>query len=320
MSSQSSLAVDRSVAPGESGMSFLLRLAHANALSLQALRRLAGISTSRVLTSADAPVLALRLGLEVSVLRDILVSREPKRSRWATRIGNHLFLQPGLLRTKHPQVCIKCVHRSGHCSAVWDCALYSVCHLHQETMTDFCLACRRRLTWDRPSVDICGCGGYLKRVADPLPPPLASFRLSSWLAENFYCAESSPPIQGWASWMGGISLPLLCVAVHAFGACCAPHQRVLSSSILRSRRTADWDSVVARGVARLDALFDCSASIDELKHQVWQAGLESMVARALTTRDRQVSQRLLAMVFGPAAVAQHGIHSAALRQLSLFDL
>jgi hypothetical protein len=67
MSSQSSLAVDRSVAPGESGMSFLLRLAHANALSLQALRRLAGISTSRVLTSADAPVLALRLGLEVSV-------------------------------------------------------------------------------------------------------------------------------------------------------------------------------------------------------------------------------------------------------------
>ncbi len=319
MSSQPSLAVERSVVPGESGMGFLLRLAHANALSLQTLRRLAGISSPRILTSADAPVLALKLGLEASVLRDILVSREPKRSRWATRIGPHLFLQPGLLRTRHPQVCIECIHRTGHCAAVWDCALYTVCHLHVKTMTDVCLSCRRRLTWERPSIDVCGCGGYLKE-ADPLPLPFASLRLSSWLAENFSCAESGPPIRGWASWMGGISLPLLCAAVHAFGACCAPHQRVLSSSILRSRRTADWDNVVARGAERLDALFDRSVAISEFKHHVWQAGLESMVARALTTRDRQVSQRLLAMVFGPDAVARHGIHSAALRQLNLFDL
>lgn len=62
---------------------------------------------------------------------------------------------------KRPRICPDCVLENGYASAHWDLELTSCCHVHGRRLVDLCPACKKRLTWFRPSLLNCQCGASL---------------------------------------------------------------------------------------------------------------------------------------------------------------
>lgn len=44
----------------------------------------------------------------------------------------------------------------------WEVSVTAACHRHKTALIDHCIACNRRLTWNRPAIDACKCGQVLR--------------------------------------------------------------------------------------------------------------------------------------------------------------
>lgn len=314
------LPVTRPAMPGESGMSLLLRTATANGLSLHALREQAGISAVRPLAASDAVRIAPALGMRVTDLEQMLISKGRHQDGRALRYQGHVFVRTGFLRTRKPQVCPICIHRNDYCNAVWDSAFYTVCHIHNVPLIDQCSVCSSSLTWYRPAIDVCRCHAYLKipKHADNFENDKSS-RLSAWIASRFdglpaFAAGTVP----WPKWLSELSVDGLCSIIHAFGVCNAPYQRVLAKMLIKGSGSSYWNEVAARGIDRLQRFVVHPSEQGKLKSLIWEGGLEGIALRFVQEPDGQVAQLLLQQAFGTQASGKFGSQRAALSQLPLF--
>lgn len=314
-----SLPVTCVAQPGESGMGFLLRSASANGLSLHALRDLAGIPSVRTFWGADSDGLAKILGMPVSELQGLLVEKGRYMGEPAYLLYEHVFLRSHLLRVSKPQVCVYCVHRTGFCRAMWDCGLYTVCHVHKTPLTEICKGCGKSLRWFRSAVDVCQCGVYLKALDEQLVnDSSAEFTVAKWIASHFEGeARRQCLATGYPHWMDELSLDGLCTLIRAFGIHTKAYQRVTNSSLAKEDGFF-WRSVCARALSRLRTCTP-AISLTELAPWVWEGCLESMTLVAATTQDQQVASMLLREVFGTVATAKMGSQRSALCQMRLFE-
>lgn len=300
-------------------MSFLLRCATANGVSLHGLRDLCGLSSVRNFWSPDAPRLAGVLGIPIHELQDILVDKLKHMDVPAYRVGAQIVLRAELLRLGRPQICVACVHREGYCKAVWDCRLYAVCHIHRIPMVGQCKACGSPLRWYRPAVDVCQCGAYLKTLNDQIVEANAfdvwvSSRIAHYLEGDARLGAISGVMP---AWMSELSFDGFMVLIHVFGIQVNPHQAVVKAGYAKVPGEF-WRGVCVRAIHRLS---DYMASMDAtlLAPWVWEGGVESLALSYVRHADQQVAVKLLREIFDIEIAARFGSQRAALCQMSLFE-
>lgn len=319
------LPILRKAFAGESGMSFLLRSAAANGLSLKALFDFAGLKEASMPWAEHAPLLAVVMGSSVSELESRLTHRGMSLGGRVYGLQGHTLLRWKLLRISDPQVCVACVHRKGFCHALWDLRPYAVCHVHGTRLTDRCDFCGKPLTWLRPAVDICRCGHYLKVVKDEALESEAPGALI--LAAHIAACFDLDPEQrgdmrknelarlGLPTWVAELSLDGVCSLVHALGRLTYAYQ-VGPSGAYQRYRPLFWEEICARAFARLQMWNEPQARA-ELTPWLWEAGLRAMAERAVTSVDQQVAMLLLKTVFEVRMEALDRRHRAPF-QMSLF--
>lgn len=303
----------------ESGMGFLLRSATANGLSLHGLRDLAGLSSVRTFWRSDARHFARVLDMPEAELQDLLVDKGKYMGQPSCRLREQPFFRTELLRLRKPQICVDCIHRSGYCKAMWDCRLYTVCHLHRKPMVERCKACRAPLRWYRPAVDVCQCGAYFRALSEgDWEEDSPEVAVATWIAEH--CAEQG---RDWCddpsfpSWMDALSLDGLCTLIQAMGVPVTSNQRVVNSS-LAGEPVEFWQAVCGRAVERLRTLAR-SSDPTALAPTTWEGALEGWALAAVSRADQQVAQKLLRDIFRTEIVARFGSQRAALCQMRLFE-
>ena len=68
------------------------------------------------------------------------------------------FFNRSIIRPHCPKVCVKCLNESGYCRRILDCALVTVCPIHECLLIDTCPKCKRRLKAIRNRLGVCACG------------------------------------------------------------------------------------------------------------------------------------------------------------------
>lgn len=74
-------------------------------------------------------------------------------------------LNRSIIRPHHPKICPKCLAEFGYCFRVWECALVTVCAIHECLLLDKCPKCRRQIRAIRKSVSLCACGCDWRKTA-----------------------------------------------------------------------------------------------------------------------------------------------------------
>lgn len=314
-----SLPVRCTAQQGESGMGFLLRSATANGISLHGLRDLCGLSSVRNFWSPDAPRLAGVLGIPIHELQYILVDKRKHMDEPAYRVDGQIVLRTELLRLGRPQICVACIHREGYCKAMWDCRLYTVCHVHRTPLVEQCKACGSPLRWYRPAVDVCQCGAYFRPMDVQIPDVSgADVWVSGWIANYFGNDSRSASVPGgMPTWISELSLDGFLSLIQAFGMKMTPHQRIIKSSYAKAAGEF-WRGVCVRAMQRL-ADYAGATDAKQSSPWVWEGALESLALSFVLHADQQVAVRLLREIFSTEIVARFGSQRAALCQMPLFE-
>lgn len=157
-----SLPIGKFPAAGESGMSWVLRVATANLVSMSWLRSRLAVLQPRPFNAEDSLKLAAVLAADPSELRARLpIYGRVGRTPAILYFGQTTLIAP-CLRFRRPQVCPTCLHCFGYCPGAWDYSCHAVCPIHHVPMVEQCVRCKHPLTWDRPSIDVCKCGAYIE--------------------------------------------------------------------------------------------------------------------------------------------------------------
>lgn len=290
---------------GESSGSYCLRSVASHGLNMHWLRRIARLSYLAHPTASheqeishlvQAPREWLRAALPLTV-------QGPGSGWW---YQGHRLRAQSYLRFRWPQVCAACLHSRGYCLALWDFSLITSCSKHGESLIDYCLACKRPLSWDRPAVDICACGRPIRGVGQPSKS--SSLGALESLIEAHVLGR--PPTRdslvsaGLPDFLADMSTDGVMSVVHAFGEQEAPLERGTPSVMTRMRAAADWRAVVRRADARLRQLAIEPGSSAVLGPLVNESILKRLDEGALTPADRQVSRLVTAALFGKAACAR----------------
>ena len=61
------------------------------------------------------------------------------------------------IRPGWPKICPECLRENAYCHRAWECALITVCHIHECMLLDECPNCGRPIMWSRGSVSRCSC-------------------------------------------------------------------------------------------------------------------------------------------------------------------
>ena len=118
--------------------------------------------------------LAAVLGLKGDELHP-LAYRADLEGRGSFKILSHPLgddLRGGLLRLKHPAFCPLCVSETGYIDAFWDLSAAVACPSHGSFVLTSCPSCGRRITWERPGLLTCSCGGELREAMNVAAPRL----------------------------------------------------------------------------------------------------------------------------------------------------
>ena len=164
MSSSESLrlVVRSAPMPDESLLGHLLALASVNHIpGVHSLARLVKLPRNFYSYPCDLSPLAALVGETPETLASM--------ASWPTRRGRCRFgafdlstMQVDIFR---PKLCPRCLKESGTCKRIWDLRCVVVCPEHGCWLIDRCESCRTRLSWNRPTIDRCGCGASLIQQA-----------------------------------------------------------------------------------------------------------------------------------------------------------
>ena len=315
-----SLPIGKSPIPDESGMSLALRVAAANLVSISWLRSQLGVLQPRPFKAEDSSKLATVLVADPSELR----ARLPVYGRAGGTPAILYFGQTTLfapcLRFRRPQVCPACLRCHGYCPAAWDYSCHAVCPIHCLPMVDQCVSCRRPLTWDRLSVDVCRCGAYIR---SPVDEPSEAYQVAgvfsrligAHIAGETHRCELAASLPAWWSLATLDGLIRLTVAMGIVD----NEDRTVQFPSLHRISSKAWAVIVARGIERLRQVGSSDgARMTSLRRTVWEGGLESLALRSASSVDRQIAELLLHRIFARKLSARFGVSRGALSQGSLF--
>lgn len=184
--------VQEDIQAGESGQGYVLRMASANFLTgLGEIRRRLGKNTTATLTSSDALFLAQWFGADVTKLQRALEETDltdldefvdgVNQSVYAGR----LIPRQNYLNRMAPRVCPDCLQEQGICRIEWDFSFVTACPRHERLLIDCCPGCLSSISWQRPAVNICGCGTYLTEESQCVQkePTVVDLEVSQWVSE-----------------------------------------------------------------------------------------------------------------------------------------
>lgn len=251
------------VLPDESGHGYALRMAEANHIrGLPVLKMWLGKTRFAVLDESDAGVLAHWFGADPFHLAEALgASGLNKRSNdilfSGQMLGRFYFVN-----RMHPRVCPLCLANARHCRAAWDIALMTACPTHGVSLIEQCQVCHRRLSWERPAVDVCQCGWSLVFQAAPAPASVNEMGVSAWIAEKLRIGSPLYQLDRWADLNGPLVRLLQPLSlngglhlIHALGAAAQVDEGARVSYIREKSSIAAARDVLARAgrvVERID--------------------------------------------------------------------
>lgn len=160
-----SLLICDGLAPDESFMGFLLRMANANHLHGMhwLYRHLQRQSVCRILLD-DIPRVASLFGVSTNALEGRYIRPFGENRKISYLAHGQRISRQFLLRHLRPQLCPYCIVENGYSRAAWDFALVCACPFHKCALIDHCDNCYQRIRWSRPALLICGCGRALSEV------------------------------------------------------------------------------------------------------------------------------------------------------------
>jgi len=79
----------------------------------------------------------------------------------ARKINNEYITKPYFISSRYLAYCPKCIEEENYLRSYWEFTFLKACPTHKIYLIDKCPLCHRALTWRRPGVDICTCGGIL---------------------------------------------------------------------------------------------------------------------------------------------------------------
>jgi hypothetical protein len=152
--------------PTESLWGFLLRVAEGNGYEtpqyvLDLLKP--GPSKNAVYFSYEQ--LAAPLAMEPSQLRHMsLGPTNGNHDEWLL-MGHHCGkgFRTGM-RLRHPAICVQCIQDKSHIEAFWDLKNAIACPTHKSLLVDHCPSCHAPLSWYRPGLLTCRCGGDISKA------------------------------------------------------------------------------------------------------------------------------------------------------------
>ena len=178
---------------GESGHGFLLRMAERNGIRLHEFFAILTLNRRRRFKPEDAPALARLFDCGASDIVPLFVTSG--YGQYCVRRFNFYGYQVTrfyFLDQKHPKVCPRCLAEFGYANAIWDLSLFLWCPVHECALIDRCPACDRELSWFRPGIATCTCGGDLKSCIDRSALPWSAMALAVVLsrAMNDGCGQN----------------------------------------------------------------------------------------------------------------------------------
>lgn len=323
MFARHSLPITRVPATNESGMSLLLRIACANLTTISWLRRSLNVLQPRPFRSEDAPLLASLIDVSPQELASRLPSTGVLHGRTVTRYFGAISLSRPHQRFARPQVCPECLHTTGFCCAAWDFSCYTVCEVHLTPMVDQCASCRRRLTWNRPAIDVCVCGAYIRSADRPHPQEGLAYLASRWISAALNGAtptwdEGSEFKDKFPKWWTDLSLDGCMRILMAMGAIDRPLTAIRVAELQRASSQA-WQGIVERGLDRLQwAIAHQREELEQLASMIWEGALESIALDHVSPADQRTAQHLAESILGLKFTGRFGSLRGPLSQRSLF--
>lgn len=143
----------------ESLVGFVLRAAEVNRLSSAAVYQLVMGRVVCPTRRIDAAQLADVCGCTVPEVMDLFgVWHRHENGTSCLRLGDQWVTQERFVSSRKMAVCVECLRNNVFLPAVWELTFYRACAYHRRQLLSSCPSCRRRLSWMRPRIALCGCG------------------------------------------------------------------------------------------------------------------------------------------------------------------
>lgn len=167
----------------ESGHGYVLRMAVANCLyGLPVVKKMLGKSRFSVLNYADANLIAHWFGANPVNMRTALGNTGIGNSANDFEFCGQIFSRSYFINRTYPRVCSLCLEQESYCRNYWEISLSTACHFHGVTLLDCCPWCGEYLSWNRPQVQSCMCGGSLLLIPSAYCPASLEIEISRWIA------------------------------------------------------------------------------------------------------------------------------------------
>lgn len=173
------------IAQCESGHGYVLRMAVANFLcGLPTVKKMLGKTRFSVLEDVDASQIANWFGANPEKLSIALGATGIGNSANDFEFCGHLIGRSYFVNRMYPRVCALCLVEAPYCRNQWELALVTACPLHGVTLIDSCPWCGKSLSWNRPAVTNCMCGGSLALVPNACDSTELESGISQWIASK----------------------------------------------------------------------------------------------------------------------------------------
>lgn len=159
----------------------------------------------------------------------------------------------------------------------WELSLVIACPKHFIDLLDECPHCKQPLRWDRPGLTTCRCGHDIT-VA---PTKRCSVEAADFAARMAATVTPEVPHAGnfglLPAFMNGLSAPVQCAIVHAYGALERRTQTPRPSDVTKRRPRSYWEPVLQRAVDRLRRIEEGEKVLGQVNDPILlaQARLES---------------------------------------------
>ena len=205
--------------PGESGPGYVVRMASKNHVGYYELLRHIDLYPYPYLTIDATSKLAPLFG-ETS--REIALATAENYKIYGqvhTKLNGLVFKKSYLTRQRYPQICHLCIQEKCYAQLLWDLTLYTACLEHKICLTDFCLSCRKPLTWARNSLSNCKCGKPLFGNSIKSTPASESQLLVSRVIRHKLTEDSSSALSNHFLFQlfNGLTLDIFMRLVWSFG-------------------------------------------------------------------------------------------------------
>ncbi|OYT88702.1 MAG: hypothetical protein CFE43_20885 [Burkholderiales bacterium PBB3] len=186
------------IGTGESGHGYVLRMAVVNCLGgLPAVKKMLGKTRYAVLEDTDAHRIAGWFGANLARLSRALGSTGIGKAEGGFEFCGHSIGRSYFVNRMYPRVCALCSADEPYCKSQWELSLATTCHLHCVALIDSCPWCGSDLSWNRPSLMTCKCGGNLASMQNLRDSSAFENAISRWLAMKLHpqddvnCIESA---------------------------------------------------------------------------------------------------------------------------------